>query len=101
MAGLLGIEHTQTAIGRNIFDKNLEDGALIITSPAAPLEIGFVQGDFYYLDWAGKKGLFKYNEDSQKDYCSQEPEKCSSMKDLTQGLYETARYITFHHKEEE
>jgi Phosphoglycerol transferase and related proteins, alkaline phosphatase superfamily len=97
MAGLLGIEHTQTAIGRNIFDKNLEDGALIITSPAAPLEIGFVQGDYYYLAWSGKEGLFKYKEDSQKDYCQQEKEKCEKMKNLTQGLYEASRYITFHH----
>lgn len=97
MAGLLGIEHTQTAIGRNIFDKNIKEGALIINSPATPLKIGFIQGDYYYLAWPGKEGLFKYNEDSNKDYCSQEKEKCNMMKNLAHGLYETSRYITFHH----
>lgn len=101
MAGLLGLEHTQTAIGRNIFDKNLKDGALIINSPAAPLKIGFVQDDYYYLAWPGKEGLFKYNEDSNKNYCPQEKEKCEKMKNLAQGLYETARYITFNHKKGE
>lgn len=100
MAGLLGIEHTQTGIGRNIFDKTLKEGALIINSPATPLRIGFVQDDYYYLAWPGKEGLYKYNEDSNKDYCSEQKEKCEEMKKLTQGLYETSRYITFHHKQE-
>ncbi len=98
MAGLLGIKHTQTGLGRNIFDKTLEEGALIINSPSAPLKIGFVQDDYYYLAWPGKEGLFKYNEDSSKDYCNSEKQKCEKMKDLTFGLYEAARYITFHHK---
>ena len=99
MAGLLGLKHTQTALGRNVFDKNLKEGALIINSTSTPLKIGFVQGDYYYLAWPGKEGLFKYNEDRSKDYCSQEKEKCEEMKTLTYGLYETARYITFHHKQ--
>ena len=101
MAGLLGIKHTQTGLGRNIFDKTLEEGALIINNPSAPLKIGFVQGDYYYLAWPGKEGLFKYNEDSSKDYCAEDKQKCEHMKDLTSGLYEAARYITFHHTLEE
>ncbi|MBQ4492989.1 MAG: sulfatase-like hydrolase/transferase [Elusimicrobiaceae bacterium] len=99
MAGLLGIKHNQTGLGRNIFDNNQEEGALIINHPATPLKIGFVQDDYYYLAWPGKEGLFKYNEDSSKDYCLQNKQKCDKMKNLTQGLYEAARYITFHHKQ--
>lgn len=100
MAGLLGIKHTQTGLGRNIFDNEQQEGALIINKPATPLKLGFIQGDYYYLAWPGKEGLFKYNENSQKDYCAEEQEKCNNMKSLTQGLYEAARYITFHHKGE-
>ncbi|MBQ6224456.1 MAG: sulfatase-like hydrolase/transferase, partial [Campylobacter sp.] len=99
MAGLLGIKHNQTGLGRNIFDNNQEEGALIINHSATPLKIGFVQDDYYYLAWPGKEGLFKYNEDSSKDYCLQNKQKCDKMKNLTQGLYEAARYITFHHKQ--
>lgn len=101
MAALLGLKHTQTAIGRNIFDKTQTEGALIINSISTPLKIGFVQGDYYYTIWPGKEGLFKYEQDSAKDYCSQEQETCANMKNLTRGLYETARYITFHHKQGE
>ena len=95
------LNYKNTKMGNNIVDKTLEEGALIINNPSAPLKIGFVQGDYYYLAWPGKEGLFKYNEDSSKDYCAEDKQKCEHMKDLTSGLYEAARYITFHHTLEE
>lgn len=99
-AGLLGIEHTQTAIGKNIFDKNQGPrGAFILNNTSAPLKIGYLEGDYYFTLWPNKTGLFKYKTgDSQTDYCAQNAELCARMKETAQGLYESARYITFHHK---
>lgn len=99
MAGLLGVAHRETAIGRNLFDKDITRGAFILGSPAAPLKVGYIEGDYYYTYWPTKKGMFKYkSNDSKTDYCPQYPEKCKKMETLAQGLYETARYITFHNK---
>jgi hypothetical protein len=99
MAGLLGIEHKVTAIGRNLFDASNERGAFILTSGAAPLQIGFIEKGFYYIDWSTKQAMLKYeSDDSQTDYCPQYPQQCQRMKNLTRALYETSRYITFNHK---
>ena len=99
MAGLLGIAHRQTALGRNLFDDDITRGAFILAGSGAPLRIGYIEDDFYYTLWPNKKGMFKYkSNDSSKDYCPQYPEKCEKMKKLAQGLYEASRYITFHHK---
>ncbi|MDR0953559.1 MAG: sulfatase-like hydrolase/transferase [Elusimicrobiota bacterium] len=98
MAGLLGIEYRETALGRNLFDDKIERGAFILNSNSAPLKIGFIEGDFYYTLWPGKEGLFKYSgNETGKDHCKEQGEKCQRMRALAQGLYETARYITFHH----
>ncbi|MDR0734964.1 MAG: LTA synthase family protein [Elusimicrobiota bacterium] len=98
MAGLLGVAYNDTAIGRNIFDESLEEGAFILSSGKAPLRYGFVQGGFYYTQWPGRQGMFKYTGvDAQTDYCPQLPRQCERMKALADGLYETARYITFRH----
>lgn len=99
MAGLLGIAHRQTALGRNLFDDKITRGAFILAGAGAPLRTGYIEDDFYYTFWPTKKGMFKYKgNDSTTDYCPQYPQKCERMKKLSQGLYEAARYITFHHK---
>ncbi|MDR1124155.1 MAG: LTA synthase family protein [Elusimicrobiota bacterium] len=98
MAGLLGMAYSDTAIGRDIFDESLEEGAFILSSGAAPLRYGFVQGGFYYTRWPARQGMFKYaGDDARTDYCPQMPQRCEHMKTLAYGLYEAARYITFHH----
>jgi phosphoglycerol transferase MdoB-like AlkP superfamily enzyme len=100
MAGLLGVGYKATAIGRDLFDAaNERGGAFILNSSAAPLKIGFIENGFYYTDWPNKKAMIKYKgEDSQTDLCPQYPQQCERMKNLTRGLYEVSRYITFHHK---
>lgn len=99
MAGILGMAHRQTALGRNLLDDKITRGAFILASPAAPLKVGYIEDDFYYTLWPTKKGMFKYKtNDSTTDYCPQYPDKCEKMQKLAQGLYEASRYITFHHK---
>lgn len=99
MSGLLGKPYRETALGRNLFDDNIKRGAFILASSGAPLRIGFVEDDFYYTIWPSKQGMFKYrSDDGEKDYCGQYPQKCERMKTLAQGLYEAAKYITYHNK---
>lgn len=99
MSGLLGGEYRESALGRNVFDPNVKRGAFILASSGAPLRTGFIEDDFYYTLWPNKTGMFKYKTDNpDKDWCPEYPEKCARMKDLATGLYEAARYITFHNK---
>jgi len=98
MAGLLGIPYRESALGRNLFDESIDRGAFILAGSGTPLRVGFVNGDYYYTLWPTKKGMFKYKTADKTDYCPQYPAQCEKMKKLAAGLYETARYITFHHK---
>jgi phosphoglycerol transferase MdoB-like AlkP superfamily enzyme len=99
MAGLLGIGYKATAIGRDLFDAANERGAFILNSSAAPLRIGFIENGFYYTDWPNKKAMIKYEGgDSQTDWCREYPLQCERMKNLTRGIYEASRHITFNHR---
>ena len=99
MAGLLGKPYRETALGRNLFDEETERGAFVLASSGTPLRIGFVEDEFYYTIWPAKEGLFKYrSNDAGEDYCAQYPQKCERMRKLARGLYETAKYMTFHNK---
>lgn len=98
-SGLLGKPYRETALGRNLFDDSISRGAFILASSGAPLRMGFIEDGFYYVIWPSKEGMFKYrSKDDDKDYCGEYPKKCERMKTLAQGLYETAKYITFHNK---
>ena len=98
--GLLGLPRTETAMGRNLFNTSLQEGAFILKSPAQPFSIGILQGDYYYAIRNGTPGLYKYMQDSTTDYCPQEPQKCEYLNDLSIGLFETARYMAFNNKSE-
>ena len=96
--GLLNMDRTETAMGRNLFNNNLEEGAFIMKNSAIPMNIGFLQGEFYYNINDGKAGLYKYQQDSSTDYCPTYPEKCEHFNNLTLGLFEAARYLAFNNK---
>ena len=96
--GLLNMPRTETAMGRNLFNTDLQEGAFIMKSPANPFSIGVLQGEYYYAIRNGNPGLYKYMQDSTTDYCPQEPKKCEYLNDLTIGLFETARYMAFNNK---
>lgn len=96
---LLGKPYRETTLGRDLFDNSLKRGAFILASSGAPLRKGFIEDDFYYINWPAKQGLFKYHSNEpEKDYCPEYPEKCSRMKALSEGLYETAKYLTLNNK---
>lgn len=96
--GLLNLPRTETAVGRNLFNTQLKEGAFILKSSVAPFSIGVLEGDYYYAIRNGKPGLYKYMQDSTTDYCPQNPKKCEYLNDLTVGLFETARYMAFNNK---
>ena len=99
MAGLLGMPYTASALGQDLLNPATSRGAFILTSASAPLRMGFIEDDFYYVQWPSKKGMYKYmSDDSKTDYCPQYPRQCQRMDGLTRGFYESARFITFHHK---
>lgn len=99
MASLLGMAYSATGIGRDIFDASNAEGAFILPSGAAPVKLGFIEGGYYYVDWPNLKGMYDYRaDDLSVDYCPQYPRQCERMKNLSRGLYEAARYITYHQK---
>ena len=96
--GLLNVDRTETALGRNLFNNTLEEGAFIMKSSSVPLSIGLLQGDFYYNINEGKGKLYKYEQDSETDFCPSYPERCEHLNNLTLGLFEAARYLAFNNK---
>ncbi len=99
LSGLLGKPFRETALGRNLFDDSIQRGAFILSSSVPPVRRGYIEDEFYYINWHRRQGLFKYrSNEPEKDYCPEYPEKCERMKALTEGLYETAKYIILNHK---
>jgi hypothetical protein len=52
---------------------------------------------FFFQDDSTKKALYRYKEgDPKKDLSKELPDIAAKMNELTQGIYETARYMLYH-----
>jgi len=102
IAGLAGIEYTDTTFGRDLFDPRYDDrrDAFTITHYRIP-EIGLVNKDYYYMTLADGRDprLFALGDKfDNKNLLQEKPEVAKKMHDLTVGIYETAKYMLYHNK---
>ena len=105
VASMLNISYTATTIGRDMFDKKYDDRryAFTITHTSNPI-IGLIGKKFYYRTrYDGTmNGLYDmYSDDPLVDHSSEHPELTKKMKDLTYGVFETAKYIPYFNKRED
>jgi len=98
LASLTGHAHTNTTLGRDLFNPAFDkDRNAFIIAHAANTMIGLVNKDFFYtMPVRGGKGSLHrlYEGEPRKDLSKELPEVAKRMRELTRGLYETARYVT-------
>ncbi len=98
VASLVGIEYTNTTLGRDLFNPDFDEKRFAFTYSwhERPRRIGLVDKEFYYLESPSRKGLYRFlSEEPLKEVSSEFPEKLNQMKILCEGLYETSRYMLY------
>jgi len=98
LASLTGHAHSNTTLGRDLFNPAFDkDRNAFIIAHAANTSIGLVNKDYFYVMpvTGGKGSLHRLNNDEpRQDMSKQQPAVAKRMRELTRGLYESARYIT-------
>ncbi len=101
VASLTGRAHTNTTLGRNLFDKTLatERPALLYTYYENPPGVSVITKDYLVRCNArlSCSGLYNYNSSTPDlDLSQNESDSYKKLQDLTFGLYETAKYLLYH-----
>lgn len=101
-AGLAGLPYYNTTLGRNLFDQRYDSDryAFLYVYYQSPPQIGVIGDRFYSYGIPGQmKGLFEYESDHPTvDVSSEYPEVAKDLEDLTNGLYQTAKYILYNNR---
>jgi len=100
LAGLAAPAHTNTTLGRDLLDPRFDDRryALTINHQHIP-QLGLLGEDFYFRIRADrdKPRLHDIRGDNFKqDVSEQHPDTAKRMRELTLGLYESAKYLRYH-----
>ncbi len=105
LASLSGIKYTATTIGRDIFDKRFDSSRYAFTMHHVPNpELGLIGKKYYYKTRydGSNAGLYEiYSDKPLVNHAKEFPEITKKMKDLTYGIYETAKYIPYFNKRED
>ncbi len=104
IASMANISYTATTLGRDAFDESFDDSryAFTIYHSTNPT-IGLIGEKYYYRSKAdgSDEALFDiYSQTPLEDHSAQNKELTKKMKDLTHGIYETAKYIPYFNKRE-
>lgn len=105
IASMMNISYIATTIGRDMFDTQFDDKREVftITHSSNPL-IGLL-GERYYFRTrydGTMSGLYDaYSDEPLIDHASENPELFQKMKNLTYGIFETAKYIPYFNKRED
>jgi phosphoglycerol transferase MdoB-like AlkP superfamily enzyme len=101
IAGLTGETYVNTAIGRDLLDKDFDSKkhyAFYLTHEE-DFKINLIGKEFIYrMRASGKdKRLLKYYYDKKdEDVSEQYPEIAKEMEGVCKGIFESTRYIRFH-----
>ncbi len=105
IASLAGVSYTATTIGRDIFDNRFKDSRYAFTIKHTKNPIIGLIGDKYYFRTrydGTQAGLYDiYSKDPLINHAKEHPKLYKKMKDLTYGLYESAKYIPYFNKRED
>ncbi|WP_324172952.1 LTA synthase family protein [Sulfurimonas sp.] len=103
IASMANISYTATTLGRDVFDEEFDNSryAFTIQHSSNPT-IGLVGEKYYFRTKADgtNEALFDiYSDSPLEDHSDQNEELLQKMKDLTFGIYETAKYIPYFNKQ--
>ena len=105
VAGLLGIQYTNTTFGRDVFAPASKDERYVFTSNSSGSDslIGMV-GDQYMLRKNALRNNAKLHDlhsaNPGQDVSADEPALFEYLKKLTQGVYENSRYQMYYNRDE-
>jgi len=105
VASLAGISYNATTIGRDIFDKRFDgkNYAFTIHHSSSPT-IGLIGSKYYFKTTYNSPRILLYDMDSDdpmKNIAKDKPLIVKKMKDLTYGIFESAKYIPYFNKRED
>ncbi|MFT7004730.1 MAG: phosphoglycerol transferase MdoB-like AlkP superfamily enzyme [Sulfurimonas sp.] len=105
IASMANISYTATTLGRDAFDPMFDNDRYAFTIYHKPNPtIGLIGEKYYFRTKADgtDAALFEVQSDTPlKDHASEHPELTQKMKELTYGIYETAKYIPYFNKQED
>jgi len=105
IASMANISYTATTLGRDAFDESFDDSRYAFTIYHKPNPtIGIIGDKYYYRTKAdgSDAALFDiYSDTPLKDHSKENVELTKKMKELTYGIYETAKYIPYFNKRED
>jgi phosphoglycerol transferase MdoB-like AlkP superfamily enzyme len=96
VASLLGVPYKIKTIGRDLFDRKYDQAryAFFYSWFADPPKYGLISDDFVFIQHANQSALYRYKDQNhQEDLSQKEPAMFKKMQELTQGIYETSRYM--------
>jgi phosphoglycerol transferase MdoB-like AlkP superfamily enzyme len=96
VASLLGVPYKIKTIGRDLFDNKYDQNrfAFFYSWFADPPRYGLISDDFVYIQNADQSALYRYKDQNfDEDLSQKEPAMFKKMQELTQGIYETSRYM--------
>jgi phosphoglycerol transferase MdoB-like AlkP superfamily enzyme len=96
VASLLGVPYKIKTIGRDLFDSKYDQErfAFFYSWFADPPKYGLISSDYIFIQHANQSALYNYKDKNHEEDLSQkEPVIFKKMQELTQGIYETSRYM--------
>ncbi len=101
-AYLAGVDHVNTTLGRNLFDKRFdkERYSFVYNYYSELGEFGLLDGEFYYhFDTLNQGRLFKYkSDDPATDVKAEFPAVFARMEAVAKGYLSTANYLLFNNQ---
>ena len=95
-----GIEYTNRTLGRDIL--NVEDDyAFIVNKKISPSSYGVLNKEYYLRIFRYGSGMEFHNlksNDPAMDVKNDHPERTEYFRKMSEGIYETAKYMLYHNK---
>jgi len=101
LAGLVGVPYQTQSLGRDLLNpQDPHKGGAFYYNWYAPHEIGFIKNNFFYMKNPISKieTFFETNSPILDTTKAKErfPQEFTQMKELTEGLFETVKYLYYH-----
>jgi phosphoglycerol transferase MdoB-like AlkP superfamily enzyme len=101
IAGMTETNFTNTTLGRDLLDPRYDTSRVAFTM--AERTIGLLSENYYYRfnTSNGQRFLFDIHaKDSGVDVAAQQPQTTAQLETLCKAIYETAKYMMYHNKNE-
>jgi len=104
IAGLVGIDYTNTTLGRNLMNPAFDNQRYAFTiTHNKNSTLGLLSKDFYFRiieDGTNPVLIDVHSSNSRDNVLNQHPEIADTMREMTFGLFETTKYLLHHNKSE-